>query len=107
MNAYTTRCQARIEPQDLAAVLRAHGHTAGAALAAFERQRGFQAEAEVDWRLKHDGVTPQTRASRVALMRQTIGAALVRAGERLAGVLRGGDAPETAAATGRGTVSGL
>ncbi len=107
MNAYTTRCQARIQPHDLAAVLRAHGHTAGAALAAFERQRGFRAEAEVDWLLKPDGVTPQARASRVALVQQTIGAALARAGEWLAGVPRAGDSPETAAATCRGTVGGL
>jgi hypothetical protein len=78
MNAYTTTGQARIQPRDFAAVLRAN-RLAGASLAAFERQRGCQAEVEVEWLLKHNGVMPQRSASRVALLRQTIGAALIRA----------------------------
>ena len=79
MNAYTTRSQARIQPCDIVAVLRVNRPTAGAALATFERQRGYQLEAEVEWLLKQHGVTPQRSASRVALLRQTIGAALIRA----------------------------
>jgi hypothetical protein len=97
MNAYTTMGQARIQPRDFSAVLRANG-LAGASLVALERQRGCQAEAEVAWRLKHTGVTPHASTSRVARVRQTIGAALVRAGERLAGVPRSGVSPETAPA---------
>jgi hypothetical protein len=51
----------------------------------FEWQRGYQVEAEMDWLLKQNGAKRKTRASRVALLRQIIGGALVRAGERLAG----------------------
>jgi hypothetical protein len=94
MNAYTTTSQARIQPRDFAAVLRANG-LAGASLAGLERQRGCQAEAELSWRLKHHGGKPQASASRVSLLRQTIGGALVRVGERLASDRRSGVAPET------------
>ena len=66
MNAYTTRGQARIQPHDLAAVRRADGLTAGGSLMALERQRGCQAEAEVDWLVKHNGVTPDARVARLA-----------------------------------------
>ena len=90
MNAYTTRGQARIQQRDIAAVLRADGFLAGASLAALERQRGYQADAEVSWLLKQNGVAPHAAASLVAMLRQTIGAALVRAGERLAGGPRSG-----------------
>jgi hypothetical protein len=99
MNAYTTRGQARIQPRDFSAVLRANG-LAGAALTGLEWQRGCQAAAEVDWRLKHTRVEPQASTSRLSLLRQTIGAALVRTGERLAGVPRSGVAPETVPAAG-------
>jgi hypothetical protein len=95
MNAYTARTQARMHLHDVSAVLRADGLPAGATLATLEWHRGYQADAEVDRLLRqHDG-TPQARASRVALLRQAIGAALVRAGERLAGVPRGGVLPGT------------
>ena len=99
MNAYTTMGQARIQPRDVSALLRANG-LAGASLTRLEWQRGCQAEVEVEWLLKHNGVTPQASAARVALLRQTIGAALVRAGERLAGVPRGRGALETTPAPG-------
>jgi hypothetical protein len=99
MNAYTTTAQARIQPRDFSAVLRANG-LAGASLVALERQRGCQAEAELEWRLKHTGVTPQASGSRVALLRQTIGAVLVHAGERLAGVPRSDVTPQAAPAPG-------
>ena len=92
MNAYTTTSQARIQPRDFSAVLRANG-LAGASIAGLERQRECQAEAEVSWLLKRHGVTPRVRASRVALLRRTIGTGLVRAGERLGGVPRSGIAP--------------
>src|SRR5688572_25399955 len=84
MNAYTTRGQGRIQPRDFSAVLGAN-QLAGAPLAVFERQRECQAEAETTWLLKQNGAKRKTRASRVALLRQIIGGALVRAGERLAG----------------------
>ena len=92
MNAYTTTGQAQIQSRDLAAILRTGtgSYLAAASLAGLERQRGWQAESEVEWLLKQHGVTPQASASRVALLRRTIGAALVRAGERLAGVPRSG-----------------
>lgn len=89
MNAYTTRGQARIQPRDVLAVLRVN-QLAGAALAGLERQHGCQAEAEVSWLLKQNGGTPNVAASRVSLLRKTIEETLVRAGERLAGVPRGG-----------------
>jgi hypothetical protein len=88
MNAYTTRSQDRMQPQDLAAVHRTHPFTAGPALAALERQHGYQAEAEVDWLLKPNRITPQASASFVSLLRQRVGTALVHAGDRLAGVPR-------------------
>jgi hypothetical protein len=100
MNAYTTTGQARIQQRDIAAVLRAHRFMACSALAAFERQRGYQAEVEVDWLLKHNGVLTPARASRVALLRQTIGEALIRAGACLGGVAGSGDALETAPVAG-------
>ena len=92
MNAYTTMGQARIQPRDVSALLRANGF-AGASLARLEWQRGCQAEAEAEWRLKHNGITRRASGSIVSVLRQTIGAALVRAGERPAGVPRGGVAP--------------
>ena len=58
MNAYTTTGQARIQPRDFAALQRANG-LAGASLAALERQRGCQADAEVAWLLKQNGVASQ------------------------------------------------
>ncbi len=92
MNAYTTRGQARIRPRDFSAVLRAN-QLAGAPLAVFERQRECQADTEMDWLLKQNGAKRKTRASRVALLRQIIGGALVRAGERLAGTPESGVSP--------------
>ena len=98
MNAYTARSQARMHLHDVSAVLRADGLPAGAALATLEWHRGYQADAEVARLLRqHDG-TPRARASRVALLRQAIGAALVRAGKRLAGAPHGGLLREPAAA---------
>jgi hypothetical protein len=93
MNAYTTMGQARIQPRDVSALLRANG-LAGASLARLEWQRGCQADAEAAWLLTRTRVTPQASGSIVILLRQTIGAALMRAGERLAGVPRGGVAPD-------------
>ncbi len=99
MNAYTTMGQARIQPRDFSAVLRAN-QLAGAPLAVFERQRGCQAEAEVNWLLKQNGVTSHTSISRVALLRQATGAVLVRAGERLAGIPGRGTSRESVPAVG-------
>ena len=100
MNAYTTRGQARIQSRDIAAIQRSHRYMIGASLAALERQRGWQAEAEVDWLLRQTRVEPDASASRVSLLRQTMGAVLVRAGERLASVPDSGDAPEPAPVAG-------
>jgi hypothetical protein len=86
MNAYTTTGKARIQQGDIEAVLRANRFMVGAALATFERQRGWQAEAEMEWLLKHNGVTPQLHTPVVSLLRQRIGVVLIRVGEHLAGV---------------------
>ena len=85
MNAYATRGEARIPPRDLSAALRMQGLNPGSTLAALEKQRGWQAEAEVERLIKQYGVKPSPSTSLVSLIRQTIGAALIRVGERLAG----------------------
>ncbi len=85
MNACTTRGQARIRHRDIESILRTDAFLTGPALAALERQRGWQAEAEVAGLLKQHGLTPQAGPSPVSRLRQAIGAALVRAGQRLAG----------------------
>jgi hypothetical protein len=100
MNAYTTTGQARITQRDVAAILGTHSYLGGASLAALERQRGWQADAEMAWLLKQHGLAPKSAALRVAMLRRTIGAALVGAGERLAGVPRSAVVPETAPAAG-------
>jgi hypothetical protein len=94
MNAYTTRTQSRIRQSDLTNLLGAGSITAAASLRALEWTRGCQAEAELDWLLKQHGVRPQASAAPVSMLRQAIGGALVRAGERLAGASRGVKAPE-------------
>ena len=85
MNAYTTRGEARIQPRDLSVALGMHGLNPGSTLAALEKQRGWQAEAEVERLLKQYGVKSSGSTSLLSLLRGTIGAALVSAGERLAG----------------------
>lgn len=102
MNAYTARGQARTNSRDMATGVQANRHLAGTALTMFERQRGYQAEAEVAWLLKDNGVTPQAGASFLSLLRQTIGAALVRARDRVASVPRSGVSLETAPAGTQG-----
>ena len=99
MNAYTTMGQARIQQRDIDAVLFTDASLAAVSLAALERQRGYQADAEVEWLLKQHDVTPHAAASLVSLLRQVVGAALVRAGNHLAGSPRSGVSLETAAAT--------
>jgi hypothetical protein len=73
-----------------------HQFTAGPTLAALERQRGCQAEAEVHWRLKQNRITPQASSSLLALLRQTIGTAPVHAGNRLASTARVAASPQAA-----------
>ena len=101
MNAYTTRGQAQIQAHDMAAIVRTAtgSYLAAASLAGLERQRGWQAESEVEWLLTQSSVTPPASASRVSTLRKTIGAALVRAGDRLAGVPRSEVSPEMTSAT--------
>jgi hypothetical protein len=106
MNAYTTTGQARIQPRDIAAVQRAHRYMIGASLAALEQQRGWQAEAEVDWLLRQGSVEPDASTARVSTLRQTIGAALIRAGCWLADIPRSGVSSATGPAAGTiGTAS--
>jgi len=106
MNAYTTRGEARIQQRDIDAVLHMDAHLASASLAALERQRGWQAEAEVERLLKHYGVKSSASTSLVSLLRQTIGAALVRTGESLAGSPRSDASVEAIPAAGTlGTAS--
>jgi hypothetical protein len=102
MNAYTTTGQAQIQSRDLAAIMRTAtgSHQAAASLAGLERQRGWQAESEVEWLLKQHGVTPAAGASFVSLLWQSIGVALVCAGARLTGVSRSGVSPNTRSAVG-------
>jgi hypothetical protein len=90
MNAYTRTGQARIQPHDIAAVRPANRFMVGGSRAGLEWLRDCQAEAEVNWRLKQHGVMPHARTSFVSMLRQTLGAALVHAGERLAGGPRSG-----------------
>jgi hypothetical protein len=85
MTPDTTKTQARIQPHDLSLALRAGPLTAAHSLAMLERMRGYQAEAEVTWLLKQHAVPALPATPRLTL-RQRIGAALVRAGCRLAGV---------------------
>ena len=83
MYAYATRGQARIQPGDLSAIGLAHRFMVDGSLAGLEQQRGWHTESKVNWLLKQHGVAPKASTSRVAMLRQAIGAVLVRAGERL------------------------
>jgi hypothetical protein len=83
MNAYATTDQARIQLHNTAPVHRANRFMVGTSPVALKRQRGWQAEAEVARLLKQHGVMPQASTVRLSLFRQRIGAALVRAGDRL------------------------
>src|SRR5262245_44718370 len=85
MNDYTTMGRARITLRDIDGVLGVDGYTAGASLAALERQRNGQAAAEVAWLLKQSGARPHSSASPVVALRRAVGEALIRAGHRLAG----------------------
>jgi hypothetical protein len=100
MDPYATRGQSRIRQRDIDGLVRTYGFLTAASLAALERQRGCQAEADVARLLKQHGVQPMATGSFVARLRQTIGAVLVRSGERLAGVPRSAVVPEPAPAAG-------
>jgi hypothetical protein len=80
--------------------VRTHRYLAASHLAARERQRRYQAEAEVNRLVKQGGVMPKPGASRVSTLRQAIGEALVRVGQRLAGPPWSSASPETTAARG-------
>jgi hypothetical protein len=99
VNPYTTTTRARIQPRDMARALLTDPSTAAISLAMLERQRSFQADAEVAWLLKEHGVPPVSIASRLATLRQSIGAALIRAGHRIEGLSPGGVRTEPAAGT--------
>ena len=66
-----------------AAAPRANRFTLGASAVMLERQREWQAAAEVAQLLTRHGGMPHASRGRVSLLRQSIGAALVRAGDRL------------------------
>jgi hypothetical protein len=90
MNPYTTRTQARIQPCDISRALLADRSTAALSLVSLERIRGWQAEAEVASLLKQQCVPLAPAAAPLTMLRQTLGASLVRVGHRLAGApLRG------------------
>jgi hypothetical protein len=95
MKAYSATGWARIQPHDGSAVRATHRVMGGGSFAGPEWQRECRAEAEVDRLLKQNGVTPQASVSRLVLLRQTIGAALVHAGARLAGGPQRGVSLET------------
>ncbi len=83
MNAYATTDQARIQLHNTTAIHRANRFMVGASPSAIESQPEWQVEAEVALLLKQHGVTRQASRTPVSLLRQRIGAALVRAGDRL------------------------
>ena len=74
MNPYTTPTRARIQPHDVANAVFSDAFIATTKLPGLERQRGWQAEAEVDRLLKQHGIPPASVSSRIAMVRQTIGA---------------------------------
>jgi hypothetical protein len=98
MNPYTTQTRARIQPHDLTNAVFTGAFIAAPALPMLERHRGWQAEAEMDRLLKQHGAKSHTVQSRFAMLRQMLGAALVRAGARLAGTSPSAVEPETALA---------
>jgi hypothetical protein len=100
MDPYTTMTRARIQPRDLLNATLMGSFIAANSLAALERRRSWQADAEVAWLLKQHGVPPQSAVPFVAMLRQTIGTALVRAGERLASVPHHGARSDPAPAAG-------
>lgn len=85
MNPYTTRTQARIRQHDINTIISTNSYLTGASIAMLERTRGWQAEAAENSLLKQHGVSPYDAASLITMLRQAIGTALVRAGERLGG----------------------
>jgi hypothetical protein len=107
MNAYTTRSQSRIQPGDFAAVRPANRFMVGGSLAGLEQQCGWQAEAKVNWLLKQHGVVSKASTSIVSMLRQAIGAVLVRAGERLVGMPRSSVLLETTPPSTLGTTTSL
>ena len=101
MNASPPSGRARMQPRPSAVVRPTHRELVGASLADLEHRRyQYHAEAEVAWLLTQNGSTPQASVSRVALLRQLLGAALVRAGERLEGMPRREVLPDPASMPG-------
>lgn len=84
MNAYTTVGPARMHQRDISNVVQAHGYRAGAHLMALERQRSWQAEAELSWQLKYGQARSAPTLPIVMQLRNEIGMALIRAGQWLA-----------------------
>jgi hypothetical protein len=102
MHPHTTTPRARIQPRDVSRALLADRSTAALSLVSLERIRGYQTEAEVARLLRHNGAPPASAALPVAMLRQKLGAALVRAGHRVAGLPSTG--PTLASAPSDGTL---
>jgi hypothetical protein len=101
MDAYTTMGHACIQQRDTDAVLHADAYLIGASLAVPERQRGWQAEADMVRLLRQHGLQSASVASRLSMLRQTVGRALVRVGHRLATADPGNASPARAVADGK------
>ena len=102
MNAYTTVGPARMHQRDISNVVQAHGYRAGAHLMALERQRSWQAEAELSWQLKHGQARSAPTLPIVMQLRNEIGMALIRAGRWLAHSTAYLIAPATTVTVGSG-----
>jgi hypothetical protein len=95
MNPYTTMGQARIRRRDIARTVGRDWYLATGSLAALERQRTAHADAELDGLLKQHRGEPHAAPSFVALLRQIIRAALIRACTGLVGTSRLAAAPQS------------
>jgi hypothetical protein len=88
MNPYTTIGQARIRRRDVATMVGRDWCLATGSLAALERQRTANADAELARLLRRHSVAPHAAQSFFALLRQRIEATLIHAGAGLAGTPR-------------------
>ena len=100
MTPYTTRTQARFQPRDISRALFADPSPAARSLVSLERIRGWQAAAEAASLPRQRCVPLAPAASRLTMLRQTLGAALVRARHRFAAAPPRGASLATALADG-------
>ena len=76
------------DPRDLLSVVRDGGYLTARYLAAAEQHAKLVAEAGLEWELRQAGLIPTRSASIFAVVRQTVGAACIRAGRHLQGAPR-------------------